>query len=147
MEECAFCQNEDIRERVIFENELAFAFPTHTPIVVGHTLVCPKRHLTYYEELTVAEMAAIEELRYKLKLAMQTHLLAEGFNYAWNEEVIGGQSVPHFHLHVVPRKQDDVGVYGYEPREFLYRPGPRREITQNEELIQITEILQNKKAG
>ena len=122
---CAFCENPDIEGRKIVENDLAFAFPTNTPIVSGHVLVSPKRHVQYYEDLTMQEKAAIEDLRYRLKLALQKAFGAEGFNYAWNEERIGGQSVPHFHLHILPRKEGDAGTYQYEPREFLYRPGPR----------------------
>jgi diadenosine tetraphosphate (Ap4A) HIT family hydrolase len=50
---------------------------------------------------------------------------AEGFNCAYNEGKNYGQSVPHFHLHVVPRTPGDNGISEYEPRKFLYRPGSR----------------------
>jgi len=121
---------------------LAFAFPTLTPIVPGHILVCPKRHIQYAEDATLEERVAIEELRYKIKDALRKVLGAEGFNYAWNEEEICGQSVPHFHLHIVPRKEGDAGAYQYEPREFLYRLGPRTAATPHEELNQIVELIQ-----
>lgn len=140
---CPFCENEDVRKRVIIENEYAFAFPTHTPIVPGHILVCPKRHIQYYEDATIEERNAIEELRGQMKIALRKVFDAEGYNYAWNEEKIGGQSVPHFHLHILPRKNNDEGVYGYEPREFLYRPSPRTVASPNEELVEISNILKN----
>jgi len=54
---------------------------------------------------------------------------------------IGGQSVPHFHLHIVPRKEGDQGVYQYEPREFLYRPGPRTISSPHEELNGVVEMI------
>lgn len=138
---CAFCGNQEIQERVIVENDLAFAFPTNTPIVPGHVLICPKRCIKYYEDATQAEKDAIESLRVQLKAAMQTVFKAEGFNYAWNEEVIGGQSVPHFHLHMLPRKEGDAGIYAYEPREFLYRPGPRSVASPNEELLEVVNLI------
>lgn len=140
---CPFCENTDVKERMIIQNEYAFAFPTNTPIVPGHILICPKRHIQYYEDATVDEKKAIEDLRSKMKIALKKAFGAEGYNYAWNEEKIGGQSVPHFHLHIVPRKNDDEGVYGYEPREFLYRPGPRTVASPNEELFEIVHILKN----
>jgi diadenosine tetraphosphate (Ap4A) HIT family hydrolase len=87
-------------------------------------------------------MLAIEELRKKMRLALKEAFQAEGFNYAWNEEKIGGQSVPHFHLHVVPRKEGDKGTYKYEPREFLYRPGARHVSTPNEELLETVTLIQ-----
>ncbi len=135
--DCPFCSNKEVKERIIIENDLAFAFPTNTPIVQGHILICPKRHIQYYEDATMEEKNSIEELRIKIRKALIKALSAQGFNWAWNEEKIGGQSVPHFHLHVVPRKEGDQGVYQYEPREFLYRPSPRTLITPNNELMKI----------
>lgn len=138
---CPFCENKEVQHRTIVENDLAFAFPTNTPIVPGHILVCPKRHVQYYEDATQEEKTAIEELRHKLKNALKKVFEAQGFNYAWNEEKIGGQSVPHFHLHIVPRKDGDQGVYQYEPREFLYRPGPRTVSSSHEELNEVVEMV------
>ena len=135
--DCPFCTNKEVMERIIVENNLAIAFPTNTPIVPGHILICPKRHIKYYEEATEEEKRAIEELRVKIRKALKEVFQTQGFNWAWNEEIIGGQSVPHFHLHVVPRKEGDQGVHQYEPREFLYRPRARSVITPNEELMEI----------
>ncbi len=140
--DCAFCNNSEIKIRTVIENEFVFAFPTNTPIVPGHLLICSKRHVQYYEDLMNEEKAAIESLREKLKSALQKSFSAKGFNYAWNEEVIGGQSVPHFHLHIVPRKEGDTGIYQYEPREFLYRPGPRSVATKTEELLEVVSLIQ-----
>ena len=139
---CPFCENKEVKDRTIIENDLAFAFPTNTPIVPGHILVCPKRHIQYYEDTTPEEVLSIEKLRNKLKIALQKSFNAQGFNYAWNEEKIGGQSVPHFHLHIVPRKENDAGVYQYEPREFLYRPGPRTVESSDQELAEIVSLIQ-----
>jgi diadenosine tetraphosphate (Ap4A) HIT family hydrolase len=140
--DCPFCTNQEVKDRTIIKNDLAFAFPTNTPIVPGHILICPKRHIQYYEDATPEEKSAIEELRIKLKKALKASFDAQGFNWAWNEEKIGGQSVSHFHLHIVPRKEGDHGVYQYEPREFLYRPAPRTVTTPNEELMEIVRLVQ-----
>jgi len=137
---CDFCDDGGVNRRIVIEDKLAFAFPTYTPIVPGHMIVCPKRHVQYYEDLLSKEKAAIEKLRVKLKAALTKVFHAEGFNYAWNEEKIGGQSVPHFHLHIVPRKKGDAGIHRYEPAQFLYRPGAR-DISPEEELLQVAEAL------
>ncbi len=137
---CPYCTLPEIKERKIVENELAWAFPTNIPITIGHTLVIPKRHVAKYEELTNKEREALEEIRAKIVVALKKGFDAEGFNYAWNEEKLAGQSVPHFHLHIVPRKEGDTGIYEYEPRKFLYRPGERG-ISLEEELRKVADII------
>lgn len=141
--ECAFCNNPEIDVRTVTNNGLARAFPTFTPIVPGHLLIAPVRHATRYEELTSQEKEAIESLRVSLHAALTETFGAEGFNYAWNEEEVGGQSVPHFHLHMLPRKSGDTGIYQYEPRDFLYRtlPADVREKSQEAELLEVADQI------
>lgn len=130
----------DVSDRVVADNDLAFAFVTNIPIVPGHILISAKRQVLLYEELTFDEKAAVEDLRIRMKTVLEKTFSAEGFNYAWNENEIGGQSVPHFHLHVIPRKKGDAGVYTYEPREFIYRPGAR-ETSPDQELLEVAELI------
>lgn len=132
MKECVFCTLPEIKERQIVENDLAWAFLTNIPITPGHTLVVPKRCVAKYEDLTNEERVAIEDLRMKIVKALTKLYGAEGFNIAWNVNKMAGQSVPHFHLHIVPRKEGDEGIYEYEPRKFLYRPGSRATTPENE---------------
>lgn len=137
---CVYCTNVEIKNRKIIENDLAFVFPTNIPIVPGHVLIVPKRCVPKYEDLTQKEKKAIEELRIKIIKALKKAFGSEGFNYAWNENEIAGQSIPHFHLHVLPRKKGDEGITKYEPRKFLYRPGSR-EIAPENELQKICELI------
>ena len=137
---CPFCTNPEVRERTVLENELAFAFPTNIPITPGHMLVCPKRHVEYYGDLTPEEAVSIEDLRSKLQAALEKVFDSKGFNFAWNHGEVGGQAVPHFHLHIVPRKEGDAGIYQYDPRLFLYRPGSRAQ-SPDEELSEVVNSL------
>lgn len=129
---CVYCDTPEIRERSIIGNDLAYAFPTNIPIVPGHVLIVPVRCVALYEELTQEEMKAIEDLRNRLKKSLTKIFSAEGFNYAWNESSVAGQSVPHFHLHMLPRKDGDTGITEYDPRKFLYRPGSREKSPEAE---------------
>ncbi len=140
MNNCVYCTLPEIKERQIVENDLAWAFLTNIPITPGHTLIVPKRCVAKYEDLTKEEREAVEELRMKIVNAFTKLYGAEGFNIAWNVNKIAGQSVPHFHLHIVPRKAGDEGIYEYEPRKFLYRPGSR-ETTPEAELKATSEEI------
>jgi len=137
---CAFCELPEIKERRVIENDLAFAFPTNIPVVPGHFLVIPKRCVDKFTDLTEKETLAIFDLLKKLRKALKKIFDAEGFNYAWNENKVGGQDIPHLHIHILPRKEGDVGITEYEPRKFLYRPGSR-EKTSEAELQKIAKII------
>jgi len=139
---CPFCNNEEMRDREIAREELVWAFPTNIPIVPGHTLVVPVRHVEKWEDMTAAEQAAILGLFKKIKTALTKVFGTDGFNVAWNEGKLAGQSVPHFHLHVLPRKVGDTGVTGYDPRKFLYRPGSREE-SPAEELRSVADAIKS----
>lgn len=131
-----------IKERLVTCNNLAFSFLTHMPIVPGHLLICPIRAVESCEELTLEEWQAILELQQQVCHALRKAFGAEGFNFAWNMGENAGQTVPHFHLHVVPRKAGDAGILEYEPRVFLYRPGSRA-ISPLEELQQTAKFIRS----
>lgn len=133
-------KNSDISDRMIAENEYAFAFLNKMPIVPGHILICPKRPVTFSHELLSEELRDIFLLKMKVCKILQQAQKIEGFNFAWNEGAVAGQTVPHFHLHIVPRKKRDAGITEYEPRVFLYRPGSRAD-SQHEELVSFAKEL------
>jgi histidine triad (HIT) family protein len=138
--ECIFCTNVVVKEREIIKNDLAWAFPTNIPIVPGHILICPIRCVADFNDLTGEEIIAIFDLQKKLKIALKKAFDARGFNYAWNEGEIAGQSVPHFHLHILPRKEGDAGILEYDPRKFIYRPGSREQSPESELISVVKDI-------
>lgn len=122
---CPYCHSQEVQARLIFQDSLVMAFPTNIPITPGHTLICPTRHVAKLDQLSTEELLALTSLIVRLKNSLIKSGQAEGFNIAWNEGLMAGQAVDHLHIHVVPRKAGDAGIYGYEPRQFLYRPGSR----------------------
>jgi diadenosine tetraphosphate (Ap4A) HIT family hydrolase len=138
---CNFCTGADIGERTIAENSRAFAFLTNKPITPGHVLISPRRCVATFDELTEDERTGIFLLLSKLKPVLIKLFKADGFNYAWNENAAAGQTVPHFHLHMIPRQNEDRKQLGYDPRQHVYRPSEERETAPTEELQRVTEII------
>ncbi|MFA5155634.1 MAG: HIT domain-containing protein [Patescibacteria group bacterium] len=139
---CPFCDQDKLQVRLIYQDELIIAFPTNIPIVPGHTLICPRRHAATSEDLTEPEAAAIKNFLIRLKRSLTVGVGATGFNIAWNEGQAGSQLVDHLHIHVLPRKEGDSGIYNYDPRQFLYRPGARAE-SPEDELADIASVIRS----
>ena len=137
---CQYCTNEDIQARIIYKDDLVMVFPTNIPITPGHTLVCPTRHIALIEQLSDDELKSTRKMIVRVKDSLTKSFGAEGFNIAWNEGVPAGQSIAHLHIHIVPRKTGDTGIYEYEPRQFLYRPGSRNTMPE-QELQEISRII------
>jgi len=140
MKPCVFCEQPKIQNHIILKNNLVFAFPTNIPITPGHTLVAPVRCISSFDDLTRGEVRALFLMRKRIVNALKKSFCAEGFHFAWNEGTVAGQNVPHFHLHIVPRKKGNTGITEYEPRKFLYRPGSR-EPSPEKELQEVAEHI------
>lgn len=139
---CTFCVLPEIKERALIKNNLAWAFLTNIPITPGHLLIAPVRCVKTFSDLTPMEVAAVFELRKKLVPVLKKVFGAEGYHFAWNEGVAACQNVPHFHMHMVPRKKGDGGITEAEPRKFLYRPGSR-ENSPEAELRKVAEMIRS----
>ncbi len=104
---CLFCNLP--HERVIFENELAIAIRDGFPVTPLHTLVIPKRHVATYFDLSQSELKACDMLLHEAKEKIQLNDSAvEGFNIGMNAGEVAGQTVFHCHIHLIPRRRNDV---------------------------------------
>jgi len=90
--------------------------------MTSNTELSPK---IYLHSQYSPKLQSFQAIPWNVCTALKKALVAEGFNFAWNEGAVAGQTVPHFNLHIVPRTTGDSGIWEYEPREFLYRPGSR----------------------
>ncbi len=120
MNDCVFCQKEHLS--IIAENELAIAFYDACPISDGHTLVIPKRHVATYFDASIKEHSAIISLVYEAKKYLQDKYNPDGFNIGSNVGPAAGQTVFHFHVHIIPRYRGDVA----DPRGGVRKVIPNR---------------------
>jgi len=107
--DCIFCKiiNGEIPCHKLAENDHAIAFLDIMPITKGHFLVIPKKHFEFAEEAPEDLMANLMILATGIASATKKALKCDGINFIINSGKIAGQVVPHVHLHVVPRYNDD----------------------------------------
>jgi diadenosine tetraphosphate (Ap4A) HIT family hydrolase len=106
MEKCVFCQRDSLQ--IIAENEMALAFYDGCPVSKGHILVIPKRHVATYFEASPEEHGAMINLIYETKKILQEKFNPDGYNIGANVGPAAGQTVFHFHIHIIPRYRGDV---------------------------------------
>ena len=110
--QCAFCRIAagELAAHLIFEDADFLAFLDHSPLFPGHCLLVPRQHhetvLDLPPELGGALFAPVQ----RLSRAVEVGMKAEGFFLAVNNRI--SQSVPHVHVHVVPRRKKD-GLKGF----------------------------------
>ena len=107
--DCIFCKiiNGKLPAAIIHEDEQCLAFFDIKPAQAGHTLVVPKEHYQDLEDLPAQLLAHIAQVAQKLAKKMLAVGMAEGINLMHATKPCAQQSVFHFHLHVVPRKEGD----------------------------------------
>jgi diadenosine tetraphosphate (Ap4A) HIT family hydrolase len=108
--DCLFCNlQKDDQQRIIAENNLAFAIRDGFPVTGGHSLFIPKRHIADYFGLVPAEVSAINLLMAEQKqLLQEADSTIDGFNIGMNCGESAGQTVFHCHVHLIPRRKGDV---------------------------------------
>jgi diadenosine tetraphosphate (Ap4A) HIT family hydrolase len=119
---CPFC---NVEREIILENELSFAIYDGFPVNEGHALIIPKRHTANYFDLSLEEQKDCIELLNRVKGIVQEKYNPAGFNVGININEAAGQTVPHVHIHLIPRFEGDVeeprgGVRGVVPGRRSY---------------------------
>ncbi|MEJ5150002.1 HIT family protein [Comamonas sp. MYb396] len=115
---CIFCRivQGEIPSAKVYEDALTIAFMDLGQVNPGHVLVATKRHAANIFEITDEESAAVMQTARKVALAAKIAFEPAGLTLLQANGVEGGQTVAHFHLHVVPRHADD-GVSFSWPRK------------------------------
>mgnify|MGYP006328378245 FL=1 len=111
-DDCLFCRivSGELSAIVVYEDKNSVAFLDHRPLFHGHTLLVPREHVETLGELSTPLVGPFFEAAQLLARAVESALDAEGTFVAMNNRV--SQSVPHLHVHVVPRRRKD-GLKGF----------------------------------
>lgn len=122
--ECPFCNPEKERD-LLLESATAYAMYDQFPVSTGHLLIIPKKHCPDYFQLTFKEQSACWFMLNKAKEIVTKTFHPDGFNIGININESAGQTVPHVHIHLIPRYSGDVkepegGVRGVIPEKKIY---------------------------
>ena len=132
MADCLFCRivSGELPATIVYEDENSVAFLDHRPLFPGHTLLVPRKHVETLGELPAKLVGPYFEAAQLLSRAVESAMEAEGTFVAMNNRV--SQSVPHLHVHIVPRRKKD-GLKG-----FFW---PRTKYKADEELEEVKEKI------
>lgn len=131
--DCLFCGivSGEVRASIVFQDEISLAFLDHRPLFPGHCLLVPKNHFETLNDLPSELVGPFFKNVQLLARAVELALEAEGSFVAMNNRI--SQSVPHLHVHIVPRRKKD-GLKG-----FFW---PRNKYKNEEELLNVQRSIQ-----
>lgn len=131
-EQCIFCKiiAGEIPSHTIYEDEKHKIILDVGPATKGHALILPKKHYANLYELPEEDAAEVFKLAKKMMLHMTDKLKCDGFNIVQNNGETAGQTVYHFHMHLIPRYKNDGEILKYIAGE-----------PSQEELAQIKDII------
>lgn len=117
--DCIFCKiaNGEIPSKTLHEDENFRVILDLSPATRGHALILPKEHYDNLYELPEDTAAGVMKLAKKMAAVMTEKLQADGFNLVQNNGETAGQTVMHFHMHLIPRYEQDGQRIGWEPGE------------------------------
>lgn len=127
---CVFCKIAagHTKAAIVFEDDDVIVFLDHGPLFPGHCLVSPKQHYDTLPDVPVDLLCRLFEIVQQTCRAVETSIEAEGTFVAVNNKV--SQSVPHLHVHVVPRRRGD-GLKGFFWPRRPYRDAEHLENTRS----------------
>ena len=116
-DDCIFCKlaNGDIPTNTIYEDNDFRVFLDASPATKGHCLIVPKEHFDNLADLDDAVAAKVLPLAKKIMKLLSDKLGWDGFNIVQNNGEVAGQTVFHFHMHLIPRYKDDGQNINWKP--------------------------------
>jgi diadenosine tetraphosphate (Ap4A) HIT family hydrolase len=104
--QCPFCDLDD--GRIIFESKLSILIRDAFPVSEGHSLIIPKRHVQSFFELKENEKHDLLEVLEIGKHNIERYIIPDSYNVGINNGIAAGQTIPHTHIHLIPRFTGDV---------------------------------------
>ena len=118
-ENCIFCKiaSGEIPSNTIYEDDMFRVILDNGPATRGHALVLPKEHYADLYEISDDTVASAMIVAKKMALIMKKKLHCEGLNLIQNNGERAGQTVRHFHIHLIPRYENDEQHILWNPKK------------------------------
>ena len=116
--DCIFCKiaNGEIPSSTIYEDDLFRVILDLSPATKGHALILPKKHMANIFEMDEETAEKVFVLASRIAKAMKEALNCDGLNIVQDNGEIAGQTVFHFHMHIIPRYNDDGQQINWVPK-------------------------------
>lgn len=116
---CIFCKiiNHEIPSSIVYEDDLSIAILDISQQTKGHTLIIPKKHVENIFELDEELSKHLFSVTVKVTKLLKEKLHFENVNILNNNGSLAGQSVNHFHIHIIPQYENDNLVFGFKDKE------------------------------
>ncbi len=118
-DDCIFCKiaNGEISSKTLYEDEEFRVILDLKPAAKGHALILPKEHASSLYELSDEAASKALVLAKKMAARMTDRLECDGLNLVQNNGETAGQTVMHFHMHIIPRYKNDGQAIDWEPKD------------------------------
>ena len=125
---CIFCRIAagEIPAEIVAKDDGAVAFLDIAPLADGHTVVIPRRHVATIEAMSADDARGLFAMVARLAGPVRTAVGAAGTTIGVNDGEATGQTIPHVHVHIVPRRAND----GAGSVHTIFRGGPRRDVAE-----------------
>ncbi len=141
IEQCAFCDQDALKSQLVYEDKLWLIIFARRPLAQGHVMVIPKMHFMDLKDLEAEELATIGIIIEKASTALSRAFQAGGINIFTNMGKSAGQSIPHFHVHIITRFDNEL----ISPFQILNSPEDYKKLPRldEKELLKKVEISRN----
>ena len=131
---CSYCDKIGNKgTRTLYKDEKVIAFLEDTPFAIGHVVIMPLEHYTIIEQVPDFIITHIFAVANKISTSAFESLGAHGTNVLVNNGVSAGQDVPHFSVHVIPRRENDGINLQWPPRQLSEEEMSTVELSLKEE--------------
>ncbi len=115
---CIFCEiaSHEAAAYILYEDEEVIAFLDKYPITEGHTLVLPKQHYSRFDEVPEPLIAKIFRMVQKFNGKIRESMNSTAAHISINDGVAANQLVPHTHVHIIPRRENDDASFASRKR-------------------------------